>query len=112
MFLVQWSCEVPQDNLERFIAFAEKKLKPFYESYGCVCYELFFPITTEKKYFPYQITENKNRYTEQLLFSDFKDFEKFYESIEKEQAAQDIVGMYVKKFGITDCRFKILQQKI
>lgn len=110
MILVQWSCEVPQENLEAFIDFAEKKLKPFYESYGCLGYELYFPMTTEKKYFPYHITEKKNRYTEQLIFEDLKDFEKFYDIVEKDKAAQDLVGMYVKVFGISDCNFKILKR--
>ena len=68
MILVQWSCEVPQENRERFISFAEKNLRSFYESYGALRYELFFPINTEKKYFSYHTTENENIYTEQLLY--------------------------------------------
>lgn len=66
-------------------------------------------MITEKQYFPYQITEKNNRYTEQLLFETHKDFEKFYDAIEKEKAAQDLVGMYVKGFGISNCDFKILE---
>ena len=85
-------------------------MKAFYESYGCLGYELYFPMTTEKKYFPYHITEKKNRYTEMLIFKDLKDFEKFYENVEKDESAQNLVGMYVKVFSISDCHFKILQK--
>lgn len=110
MILVQWSCEVPQEKRERFISFAEKKLKSFYESYGALRYELFFPMNTEKKYFSYHATENENMYTEQLLFETFKDFEKLYDTIEKDKEAKNMVGMYVKDFGISNCNFKILKQ--
>ncbi len=109
MILVQWSCEVPQENLRSFTNFAENKLKPFYESLGCVRYELFFPMSTEKQYFPYQIKEKKNRYSEQLIFETLEDFEKFYYTIEKDEAAQNMVGMYVKDYRISDCNFKILK---
>ncbi len=68
-------------------------------------------MTTEKKYFPYHNTEKKNRYTEQLIFDDLKDFEKFYDIVEKVKAAQELVGMYVKEFGISDCNFKILERR-
>ena len=110
MILVQWSCEVPQEKLESFLNYAKNRLKPFYETHGCLRHELFFPMITDKKYFPYQISENKNRYTEQLLFKDLKDFNKFYERIEKERAAQEVVGMYTKEFEIINCKFKILMQ--
>ncbi|MFX0025885.1 MAG: hypothetical protein ACFE8M_05675 [Candidatus Hermodarchaeota archaeon] len=112
MILVQWSCEIPQEKIESFLNFVEEKLKPFYKSYGCKRYELFFPMVIEKKFFPYQIFEKENRYTEQLIFTDIKDFEKFYDSIEKNQTAQEMVGMYVKEFGISACKFKILKQDI
>ncbi len=112
MILVQWSCEIPQEKIESFLNFAEKQLKPFYKSYGCKRYELFFPMITEKEFFPYQISEKNNRYAEQLIFKDIKDFEKFYEAIEKDQTAQKMVGMYVKEFGITDCKFRILKKDI
>ncbi|MFX1327276.1 MAG: hypothetical protein ACFE91_03925 [Promethearchaeota archaeon] len=107
MILVQWSCEIPQEKLESFINFAKNKLKPFYESYRCMKYELLFPMITEKKFFPYQESEIKNRYTEQLVFKDIKDFDDFHKNIEKNQEAQDIVGMYVKEFEISNCSFKI-----
>jgi len=112
MILVQWSCEIPQENIENFLNFVEEKLKSFYKSYGCKRYELFFPIITDKKFFPYQLSEKKNRYTEQLIFTDIKDFEKFYEAVEKDQTAQEMVGMYVKEFGISACKFRILNQDI
>ncbi|MFX1388392.1 MAG: hypothetical protein ACFE9M_14330 [Promethearchaeota archaeon] len=110
MILVQWSCEVPQENHENFVNLAKTKLKPFYESYGALRYELFFPLNTEKKYFSYHITENENRYTEQLLFENFKDFEILYDTIDKDKEAQNMVGRYVKDFGISNCNFKILKQ--
>lgn len=112
MILVQWSCEVPQEKKELFLNYAKEKLKPFYESFGCVRYELFFPITTKKKYFSYQISDKKNRYTEQLIFMDIKDFEKFYEAIEKDQNAQNLVGKYVKEFDISECNFKMLKHEL
>jgi len=110
MILVQWSCEVPQVKLESFLIYVKDRLLPFYESFGCLRYELFFPMITDKKYFPYHISEDNNRYTEQLLFKDLKEFDKFYERIENERAAQEIVGMYTKEFGIKNCNFKILMQ--
>jgi len=109
MILAQWSCEVPQKNRERFISFAERKLKSFYESYGALRYELFFPMNTEKKYFPYHTIENENIYTEQLLFETFEDFEKLFDTIEKDKEAQKMVGMYAKDFGISNCNFKIMK---
>lgn len=75
-------------------------------------YELLFPMITEKKYFPYQESEIKNRYTEQLVFKDIKDFDEFHDNIEKNKKAQDIVGMYVKEFGISNCSFKIFTHYI
>jgi len=110
MILVQWSCEVPKGERERFLNYAQSKLKPFYKSHGCLRYELFFPIITEKQYFSYQISEDINRYTEQLIFKDLKVFNKFYESIEKDKSAQEIVGKYRKQFNITNCNFKISTQ--
>lgn len=110
MIVAQWSCEVPKENREKFISFAEKKLKSFYESHGALHYELFFPINTEKKYFSYHTTENENLYTEQLSFQTFEDFQKLYDTIEKDKQAQNIVGSYVKDFGISNCNFKILKQ--
>ncbi|MFX1329095.1 MAG: hypothetical protein ACFE91_13290 [Promethearchaeota archaeon] len=110
MILVQWSCEVPPEKRERFVNFAEKELKTFYESYGALRYELFFPMNTEKKYFSYHTTENENMYIEQLLFETFTDFEKLYDSIEKDKEAQKMVGRYEKDFGISNCNFKILKK--
>jgi hypothetical protein len=112
MILVQWSCEVPEDKIESFLNFADESLKPFYESFGCIRYELFFPMITKKQFFSYQISEKNNRYMEQLIFSTIKDFEKFYESIEKDQRAQKMVGKYVEEFGISHCSFRILKQSI
>ena len=112
MILVQWSCEIPQENLKRFSNFVINELKPLYESLGCIRYELFFPMSTKKQYFPYQIKEKKNQYSEQLLFNNLEDFEKFYYTIEKDEAAQNIVGMYVKEFGISDCNFKMLKMAL
>jgi hypothetical protein len=111
MILVQWSCKIPHANLAPFLKYVKEILKPFYESHGSIRYELFLPLKTNKQYFPYQISDNKNQYTEQLLFKDIKDFDNFYDSIEKDQAAQKVVGMYTKEFGINNCEFKILIQK-
>ena len=111
MIVAQWSCEVSQNKKESFLNYIKTTLKPFYESHGCLRYEIFFPLITDKKYFPYQISENETRYTEQLLFRDIKAFNKFYDSIEKDQNAQEVVGMYIKEFGINNCNFKILIQK-
>ena len=110
MILVQWSCKVPQQKREIFLNYAKTKLIPFYRSHGCLRYELFFPMITEKKYFSYQISDDINRYIEQLIFKDLKDFNTFYESIEKEESAQEIVGKYRSQFDITNCNFKILTQ--
>lgn len=112
MIMVQWSCSVPQKKLECFLSFVKKRLKPFYESKGCKRYELFFPMITEKKYFPYQISEKKNLYTEQLIFNELKDLERFFETIEKDHKAQEIVGMYTKEFEVSACSFKILMQTV
>ncbi|TFF85462.1 MAG: hypothetical protein EU517_01585 [Promethearchaeota archaeon] len=107
MILVQWSCEVPKLEREKFLNYARNKLKPFYKSNGCLRYELFFPMKTDKKYFSYHVDVNLNRYTECLTFKELKDFNKFYERIEKDKSAQKIVGKYRKQFKITECSFRI-----
>ena len=109
MILVQWSCKVSMEKRKQFINFAEEKLKPFYESYGCLRYELFFPLIAEKNYFSYQIKEKENRYFERLLFKNLKDFEKFYNHIDKDKFAQEIVRSYVKEYGISKCNFSLLE---
>lgn len=83
MILVQWSGDVPQEKLESFLKFAEEKMKPFYKSHGCKRFELFMPMERKKRYFSYQITQKRNRYTEQVVFSDIEKFEKFIEEMEK-----------------------------
>lgn len=112
LILVQWSCDIPQEKLEKFLNFAQQELKPFYESNGCKRYELFFPKITKRKYFSYHIPQKKNRYTEKLLFNDLKEFEKFFEFVEKDQTAKEILGKYGQKFNVSSCSFKILRQMV
>lgn len=112
MILVQWSCEIPLEKLEDFIKFVKEKLKPFHESHGCKRLQLFMPIELEKKYFPYQVTQERNRYTEQLIFNDLKDFESFLEAVEKDPRGKEITGSYGKRFNVSSCTFMILTQKV
>ncbi len=111
LILVQWSCEVLPEKLEDFLKFAREKLKPFYESHNCKRYELFMP-TEVKKYFPYQFTQKKNKYTEQMIFKDIEDFEKFFEAVENDTHLREIVENYTKKFNVSSCSFTILNQKV
>ncbi len=112
MILVQWSCKVPKEESQSFFDFAIKKLKPLYESHGCRRYELFTPMDTRKKYFPYQITQEGNRYTEQLVFDDVKDFENLLKSIEGDSQSRQIIQEYEREFNVSSCNFIILTQKV
>ena len=56
--------------------------------------------------------QKKSNFLNHLNIKDLKAFHDFYDNIEKNQEAQDTVGMYVKEFGISNCSFKILTQNI
>jgi len=109
--MVQWSCDVPLEKLESFLEFVEEKLKPFYELQGCMRYELFMPMEMKKKYFSFQVTQKRNRYIEQLIFNDVKDFENFLEAVEKDTHAKELMESYRKKFNVSSCSFTIFTQK-
>lgn len=111
LILVQWSCEVPPEKLEDFLKFAKEKLKPLYESHNCERYELFMPMEV-KKYFSYQFTQKKNKYTEQMIFKEIENFEKFFDAVEKDTHTREIVENYIKKFNASSCSFTILDQKV
>lgn len=110
--MVQWSCEVPPEKMEDFLKFAKDKLKPFHESHGCKRLELFIPLDVGKKYFPYQSTQKRNRYTEQLIFNDLQDFEKFLEDVKKDPQAEEIIGRYEREFNVSSCSFTIWAQEV
>lgn len=111
MILVQWSCKIPPNMLESFLEFAENKLKPLYNSFSCMRYELFLPMKT-KKYFPFHNFLEESRYTEQLIFSNVKDFEKFLELVEENPQAKEVVKSYRKKFNVNACNFTVLSKKV
>ena len=110
--MVQWSCEVPPERLESFLRFAKEKLKLFHESHGCKRLEVFISMEIEKKYFSYQVSQKRNRYTEQLIFDDLKDFENFLEAVEKDPHSKEILESYDKEFNVSDCSFIILTQEV
>jgi hypothetical protein len=109
--LVQWSCEVPPEKLENFIRFAKERLKPFHESHGCKRLELFIPMELQKRYFSHQVAQKRNRYTEQMIFNDVKDFEIFLEAVEKDPQSKEIIESYEKEFNVSSCSFTILMQE-
>jgi len=110
LILAEWSCELPERLLDDFFQFAEQKLKPFYESYGCKRYALFIPV--EKRYFAYQIEAKKTKYTEQILFSTIEDFERFLERVRRDPHAKEMTDSYRKKFRVKSVSFKTLTQKV
>ncbi len=110
MLLAQWSCDVPLRNMDRFLEYVRKELKPFYLSHGCRRHELFLPLETERKYFSYQVKEKRGRYTEQLLFDDLAAFEAFLEAGERDPRGPEVLGSYEREFGVTGCRFTMLSQ--
>lgn len=112
MILVQWSCVVPREKLESFIRFVEDKLKPFYESHGCKRFEFFTPVETGKRYFSFQVTQEKTRYTEQVTFNDIKDFENLLEAVKRDSHARELMESYGKIFNVSSCSFTILTQKV
>jgi len=112
LIMVQWSCEVPPEKLESFLRFARETLKPFHESHGCKRLELFIPMEPQKKYFSYQVSQKRNRYTEQLIFDDLKDFENFLKAVEKDPHSKEILESYDKEFSVSDCSFIILTQEV
>lgn len=112
MILVQWSCEIPLEKIDRFVKFAKEKLKPFHESHGCKRLELFTPMQVQKKCFSYQVKEKINRYTEQLIFNDLEDFESFLEAVEEDPHSKEILESYEKEFGVSSCEFIILKQEV
>lgn len=69
-------------------------------------------METRKKYFSYHFTQKKNRYTEQVIFNDLKDFENFLEAIEKDTPAKKIIESYMKRFNASSCSFTVLTQKV
>lgn len=112
LILVQWSCEIPLEKMDDFVKFAKEKLEPFYESHDCKRFELFIPVETKKKYFRYQVTQKRNRYTEQLIFNNLKSFEDFLEAVEKDPRSKEIIDKYGKEFNVSDCTFEISTQKV
>ena len=112
MLLAQWSCEVPMKNKERFLEYERKVLRPFYLSHGARRHEVFFPADTERTYFSYQVKEEKGRCTEQLLFDDLKAWERFHEETGKDPRGPEILGSYERDFGVTGCRFIVVQQAV
>jgi len=110
--MVQWSCDVPPEKLEDFLKFVTEKLKPFHESHGCKRLELFIPIELQKKYFPYQISQKRNRYIEQLIFDDLKNFENFLDGVKKDPEAEEVIGKYRREFNVSSCRFTILTREV
>lgn len=110
--MVQWSCEINPEKLEGFLKFAREELKPFYESHGCKRFELFMPAAVGKEFFSYQITQKRNRYTEQLIFGSLKDFENFLEAVEKDPQAEQVIGKYGREFNVSSCRFTVLTQTV
>lgn len=111
MILVQWSCDVPLEKLERFLEFVEEKMKPCYESLGCKRYELFMPLDVKKQYFSFQVTPKRNKYIEQLVFNNVEAFEKFLEALEEDPHTKELIESYRKKFNVSSCSFTILAQK-
>jgi len=112
LILVQWSCVISQEKVESFIQFVEEKLKPFYELHGCKRFELFMAMETDKKYFPFQVAQEKTRYTEQVTFSDIKDFEKVFEDVKRDKYSRELMESYSKIFNVSSCSFIILRQKV
>ena len=78
--MVQWSCEIPLEELDSFVEFVKEKLKPFHETHGCKRLELFMPLKVQKKYFRYQVSQKENRYVEQLIFNELKNFRIFFKN--------------------------------
>lgn len=96
--------------MEDFVKFVKEELKPFHESHGCKRLELFMPTELQRRYFSYQITQERNRYTEQLIFNDLKGFESFLEAVEKDPRGKEITESYGKRFNVSSCTFTILTQ--
>lgn len=112
MIMVQWSCKVPPEKLKIFLQFARERLKPFHESHGCKRLELFTPMDVQKRYFSYQVSQERNRYTEQLIFDDLKEFENFLKAVEKDPHSREILGSYEKEFNVSDCSFILLTREV
>ncbi len=112
MLLAQWSCEMPVENIERFLEYETRVLRPFYLSHGARRHEVFFPADTDKTYFSYQVREEKGRCTEQLLFDDLAAWERFNEETGRDPRGPEILGSYERDFGVTGCRFIIVQQAV
>ncbi len=112
MIMVQWSCEVPQENLKDFLKFVNEKLNAFYESFACKRYELFLPVETKKQYFSFQVKPKTNRYIEQLIFDNIEGFENFIEAVEKDPHHKEIVESYIEEFNVSSCNFTIYTQII
>jgi hypothetical protein len=110
MIIAQWSCEVPDETFDDFIQWVEDTLKPYYESQGCVNYSFFLPV--KKKYFPYQETQSKNRYTEQFTFNDLEDYERFLLEHEENSKAKEITSAYRGRFKVHSCKMQVYNQII
>lgn len=110
--MVQWSCEVPPQKVRDFVKFAKEKLKPFHEAHGCKRLEVFMPMELQKKYFPYQVDQRGNRYIEQLIFEDLKDFESFLEAVKEDPRSRELLNHYGKEFNVFSCSFRIFLQKV
>ena len=59
-----------------------------------------------------EVKEEKGRCTEQLLFDDLKTFEAFLESTGRDPRGPEILGSYERDFGVTGCRFIVVQQAV
>ncbi len=111
MIIAQWTCEVPPANQRSLLRFATTEMRSIYRSHGCLRNEIYVPVQSTKKYFPFHGNLKATQVVEQLAFPDLKTFESFLESMAKDPTASAATDRYMGEFGVFNCTFTVLSDE-
>jgi len=107
MQIIEYRYRIPKEKREEFLKFAESTLKPTWQKYCCMKYEL--STVSSEQIVGRQIFE-EGSIVERLYFEDNFDLNQFYkETLENES---DKTKSYEEKFGATDIELRILRTKV
>lgn len=111
MIIAQWTCEVPPEKREALLRFVTSEMKAIYVAKGCIRHELYVPLASATKYFPFHRDLDPSVYVEQLAFTDTKSFEEFLAAMDEDPASKAAADRYEAEFGVFHCAFTLLSEE-